>query len=81
MECIFLVDIIEIKYNCTLGIFLPLRPLRVNSFLQKYQEYVWYYDDFSLVDHRMLGPFHFGERKNKEIKLPKHDQREKLSGI
>ena len=48
------------KQDVTLGKMLPVRPLRVNDFLQKYQTYVWYQDESSLAEHRLVGPFQFG---------------------
>ena len=74
MECCFWPDIRDMKQDNTLVKMLPLRPLRLNNFLQKYQKYVWYQDAISLVDHNLAGPFQFGENK-KYIKIPQHDRR------
>ena len=46
--------------DVTLGKMLPVIPLKVNGFLQRYQTYVWYQYDFSSDKHRMVCPFPFG---------------------
>ena len=44
----------------TLGKIFPVIPLKINNFLRKYKKYVWYQDDISLAEHRLVGPFQFG---------------------
>ena len=63
-------DIREMKQDGTLGKMLPVRPLRVNGFLQRYQTYVWYQDDISLVEHSLVCPFQFGTTGRKKLKYP-----------
>ena len=58
------------KQDGTLGKMFPVRPLRVNNYLQKYQKYVWYQDEIYLADHRLVGPFQFGETGGKKLKHP-----------
>ena len=69
-ECIFLTDIKYIKQDGTLGNFLPERPFRVNGFLQRYQTYVWYQDDTSLEEHRLVGTLKFGTTEINKLKYP-----------
>ena len=58
------------KKYCTLGIMLPVIPLRVNYFLYKYQKYVWYQYEISLTEHMLVGTFQFGSTGRKELKCP-----------
>ena len=58
------------KQDGTLGKMFPVGPLRVKSFLQRYQEYVWYQYDISLDEHRLVGPLQFGTTGRKELKYP-----------
>ena len=60
----------EMKKDGTLGKMFPVIPLRVNSFLQKYQTYVWYQYDISLANHRLVGTFQFGTTGRKKLKYP-----------
>ena len=60
----------EMKQDGTLGKIFPVRPLRVNSFLQKYQTYVWYQYDFYLANNRLVGTFQFGTTGRKTLKYP-----------
>ena len=47
---------------------MPVKPLRINDFLQKYQKYVWYQDEISQEEHKLVGPFQFWETgRNKLI--------------
>ena len=69
MECRFGEDIREIQQESTLEKKTVI-PLRVNSFLHKYQWYVWCHDDIFLVDHRLVGPFQFGATGIKKSKYP-----------
>ena len=58
----------------------PVRPLRVNNFFEKFQGYVWYQDDISLANNRLVGPFQFGKigrNKIKYLKMIDHKQRRK----
>ena len=58
------------KQDGTLGKILPVRPLRVNYFLQKYQNHVWYQDGIPLEEHRLVGPYQFGTTGRKKLKHP-----------
>ena len=58
------------KQDGTLGKMLPVIPLRVNGFLQRYQTYVWYQDDISLVEHSLVCPFQFGTTGGNNFKYP-----------
>ena len=58
------------KEEGTLGKMWPVRPLRVNEFLKKRQGYVWYQDEISLAEHRIVGPFQFGTTGRNELKTP-----------
>ena len=46
----------------------PERPTRVKYFLRKYQKYVWYQDDISLSDYRLVNPFQFVATVIEELK-------------
>ena len=58
------------KQDGTVGIMLPVRPLRVNNLLQKHQKYVWYQDDISLSEYMLIGPLQFGATGRKKLKYP-----------
>ena len=58
------------KQDGTLGKMFPVRPLRVNGFLQRYQTYVWYQDDIFLAKHSLVGPFQFETTGRKNLKYP-----------
>ena len=45
-------------------------PLRVNRLLQRYHTYVWYQDDISLSNHRLVGPLQFGTTGRNKLKYP-----------
>ena len=47
---------------------LPVMPLRVNNFLKKYQKYVWYQDEISLVDHSLVRTLQFGATGRNKLK-------------
>ena len=49
---------------------LTVRPLRVNGFLPRYHEYMWYQDVISLANHRLVGPFQFGTTGRNKLKHP-----------
>ena len=38
--------------------------------LKKLWGYVWYQDDVSLAEHRLVGPFQFGTTERKKLKYP-----------
>ena len=44
------------KKDGPLGKIVPVIPIRVKKFIQKYQTYVWYQDDIYLADHRLVWP-------------------------
>ena len=48
----------------------PVRPLRLNEFLEKHQGYVWYQDDISLVYKSLVGPFQFVTTGKNKLKYP-----------
>ena len=54
----------------TIGKMWPVRPLQVNEFLKKIQVYVWYHDDISLDDNRLVGSFQFGTSGKNKLKQP-----------
>ena len=54
----------------TLGNMWPVRPLRVNGFLKKLQGYVWYQDDLSLADNKLVGKFQFATIGRNKLKYP-----------
>ena len=47
-----------------------MRPIRVNVFLQRYQEYKWYQNDIYMAEHRLVGPLPFGTTARKKLKYP-----------
>ena len=49
---------------------LPVRPLRVKVFLQRYQTYAWYQDNISLAEHSMVGPFQLRTTLRNKLKYP-----------
>ena len=53
-----------------LGKMSPVKPLRVNGSLLRYQTYVWYQDDISLAEHRLVVPFQFGTTGRNNLKYP-----------
>ena len=56
------------KQYGTLGKMLPVRPLWVNGFLNKNQEYVCYQYDISLAENGLVGPLKFGTTGRKRLK-------------
>ena len=48
------------RQDGTLIIFLPVRPLRINGCLKRYQTYVWYQNYISLAENRLVGKIQFG---------------------
>ena len=58
------------KQDGTLGKILPVRPLRLNGFLKRCQEYLWYQYDISLSEYMIFGPFQFGRTLRKKLKYP-----------
>ena len=56
--------------DVTLGKMLPVIPLKVNGFLQRYQTYVWYQYYISLGEHRLVGPIQFGTTGRNKLKHP-----------
>ena len=50
------------------GKMLPVIPLRVKHFLQKYQKYVSYKDEIYLEEHSIVRPLLFGETVRKKLK-------------
>ena len=70
MECSFWPEIREMNQDVTLGKMLPVIPLKVNGFLQRYQTYVWYQYYISLGEHRLVGPIQFGTTGRNKLKHP-----------
>ena len=58
------------KKDGTLGKMLPVRPLRVNGFLHKYQKYGWYQDGIFLEEHTLVGTFQFESTRRNKVKYP-----------
>ena len=48
----------------------PVRQIRVNYFLQEYQKYVWYQDNISLAEHRLVVSFQFRATGRNKSKYP-----------
>ena len=48
----------------------PVGPSKVHNLLQKNQTQVWYQDDISLAEHRLVGPIQFGTTGRKKLKYP-----------
>ena len=42
----------------------------MNECIRKYQEYVWYQDDISLAEHRLVRPSQFGTTEINKLKHP-----------
>ena len=61
---------IEMQQDATIRKKLTVKTLRVNGFLQKYQQYVWYQYDISLLHHSPVGPFQLGTTLRKKLKYP-----------
>ena len=61
---------IEIQQDATIRKKLTVKTLRVNDFLQKYQQYVWYQYDISMVHRSPVGPFQLGTTLRKKLKYP-----------
>ena len=70
MECHFWSDIREMQQYDTLEKMCPVRSLKVNDFLKKRILYVWYQDEISLADNRMVGPFQFLTTRRNKLKYP-----------
>ena len=49
---------------------LPVTPLKVNNLLQQYQKYMWYQDEISLEEHRLVPPLDFGVTGRNKLKYP-----------
>ena len=60
----------KILKDGTLGKMWPVIPIRANGFLNKRQGYVWYQDDISLAERRLVGPFQFETTGRKKLKYP-----------
>ena len=54
----------------TLGKMLPARPSKVQNLSKKNQTYVWYQDDISLAEYRLVGIFQFVTTNRKRLKYP-----------
>ena len=61
-ECRFWPEIREMKEDGTMGKIVVLRPTKVEAQLQ-WQDRVWYQDDISLAEHRLVGPFNFASQR------------------
>ena len=70
MKCRFWPEIRANNQDGTLGNTFPVRPSKVHNLLQKNQTYVWYQDDISLVEHRLVGPLQFGTTGINKLKYP-----------
>ena len=70
MECLFWSEIIEMQQDGTFRKMWTVIPLQVNDFLKKSQGCVWYQDDISLDEHRLVGTFQFGTIGSKKLNTP-----------
>ena len=67
---VFGTEIREIKQDDTLGKMLLVRPVKLNSFLQRYHIYVWYRYDISLAKNRLVWSFQLETTGRNKIKYP-----------
>ena len=65
MACRFWPEIRAKNQGGTLGKMLLVRPSKAQDLLQKNQTYVWYQDDISLDEHRLVVTFQFGKTGRK----------------
>ena len=69
-ECDFWLEIRVMQQDGTLGKMWPVIPLRVKEFLKKRWGYVWYQDDVSLAEDRLVVTFQFGTTGRNKSKYP-----------
>ena len=70
MEWYFGREIRTKNQDCMLGKMFPVIPSKVHKLLQKNQKYVWYQDDISLDEYRLIGTFQLGTTVRKKLKYP-----------
>ena len=52
------------------GKMFPVIPSKVHNIIQKNQTYVWYQDNISLAEHRLVELFQFGTTVGNKLKYP-----------
>ena len=68
MKCQFWPEIRTKDQGGTLGEMLSVRTSKVHKLLQNNQTYMWYQDDISLAEHRLVGPLQFGTTGRNKLK-------------
>ena len=68
--CLFWPEIRTNNQDGTLGKMLAVIPGKLHNLLQKNQTYMWYQDDISLDEHRLIGPLKFETTRRKTLKYP-----------
>ena len=81
MKCRFWPEIRMNNQDGTLGKMLSVRPSKLHNLLQKNQTCVWYQDDISLADHRLVGPFQFGTTGRNKLKYPNMIDKQQLKEL
>ena len=51
-----------------MGNIFPVRQSKVHKLLKCLQAYMWYDDDISLTEHRLVGSFQFGKTVRNNLK-------------
>ena len=70
MVCCFWPEIIIRNQDGTIGKIYPVKPLKLNNLLKKNHICVWYQDEISLADNRLLRPFKTFTTGRNKIKYP-----------
>ena len=70
IKCCFWPEIREMHQDGTLGRMQPVIPLQVNDLFKERQGCVWYQDDISLAEDRLVGPFQIGTTVRNKLKYP-----------
>ena len=60
MECRFWPEIITKNQDGTLGKMVPVITSKLHNLLQKNKACMWYQDEISLAEYRLVCPFQFG---------------------
>ena len=60
MECRFCPEMRMEDHDGPLGKMFSVIPSKVHNMLQENQTSVWYQDDISMSDNRLVGTFQFG---------------------
>ena len=70
MACRFGPEIRKNNHDGMPGKMFPVIASNVNNLLQNNHTYMWYQDNISLAEHRLVGPFQFGTKGRKKLKHP-----------